>query len=82
MSPCETEGGKQQVITAGVVKGGVVIPNIPLPENATVVLTVIGVPIQFTPEEQEEFAAWDRLSDGALDCILKLEQQEAKNEPR
>jgi hypothetical protein len=74
------EESKDNVIglkTAGQVKDGVIVPNVPLPEGAWVLITVHHVPMPFTPEEQEEFDAWRRAGDQAFEMILKLEQEEA-----
>jgi hypothetical protein len=64
------------LITAGQVKDGVIVPNIPLPDRAWVRIEVIGVPIEFTPEERAEFEAWEQASCQSLDWIVRLEMEE------
>ncbi len=41
------------MIVAGLVKNGVVVPNMPLPEGAFVEVHVIHGPIEVPPELQE-----------------------------
>lgn len=53
------------VIVRGVVRGGRVVPDSPLPEGARVEVR-IAEPADVPPELLEEFAAWGRASDRAL----------------
>jgi hypothetical protein len=62
----------EKIITMGVVKNGVIVPNIPLPEGAWVEIQVQGVSRQFTPEEQAEFDAWSQASNNALELVERL----------
>ena len=53
----------------GVVRNGVVVLDPPgvLPEGAEVQVVITRIP--FTPDEQAEFDAWDKLSDEAWSQI-------------
>jgi hypothetical protein len=65
----------------GMVKNGVVVPHNPLPEGILVQI-VLPPPgqIEFTPEEQAEFDAWERASDEALVNFEKSLQDEERDE--
>jgi hypothetical protein len=56
-------------IVAGVVKNGVVVPNVPLPEGAFVKVHVISGPIEVPPELQAELDAWQLASTQALEMV-------------
>ena len=60
------------IITAGQVKNGVIVPNIPLPERAWCRIEVQCVPLEVPLELQEEFDAWDRASAKAMDMVDRL----------
>lgn len=60
----------------GVVRGGVIVPDVPLPLAEGTEVEVVPARLEFTPEERAEFEAWDRLSDEAFQMILDLEKQE------
>jgi hypothetical protein len=60
---------------AGFVKNGVVVPNAPLPEGAFVEVHVIHLPIDVSPELQEEFDAWDKASAEALELVERLARE-------
>ena len=64
----------------GVVRNGVVVPDSPLPEGLRVDLTLSTRPVEFTPEEQAEFDAWNGLSDRALVEFEKLAQRQDAHE--
>ena len=53
------------VIVAGVVRGGRVVPDTPLPEGARVEVRLAAIP-DIDKELSDEFAAWGRASDRAL----------------
>jgi hypothetical protein len=55
----------------GVVKEGLVVPDVPLPEGAQVEIVLSDVP----PELQAEFEAWDRASAEALDLVERLARE-------
>lgn len=63
-------------VLKGAVRGGVIVfeAPYPLPDGTEVEITVTRH--VFTPEEQAEFDAWDKLSDEAFQPILDLEQQD------
>ncbi len=58
----------------GVVKDGVIVPDAPLPEGARVEIRV--VPLEMPPELQEEFDAWNRASDHALEMFERMLEEE------
>ena len=77
--------GEKATLFRGVVRNGVVVfeGNTPLPEGTTVSVTVEPVTetappgvMAFTPEEQSEFDAWDKLSAEAFQMIIDLEREE------
>ena len=53
----------------GIVASGVIIPSSPLPEGTHV---EIQVQLEFTPEEREEFEAWERASAGSIEMVERL----------
>ena len=53
------------LVTPGVVRGGHVVPDTPLPEGARVEVRLAGAP-ELPDELREELAAWGRASDRAL----------------
>jgi hypothetical protein len=53
----------------GVVKGGVVVPDAPLPEGARVEVAVTEWAGAIPPELRAEFDAWDRASARALEAV-------------
>lgn len=60
----------------GVVRGGVIVFDAPHPlPDGTEVEFVVTRHV-FTPDEQAEFDAWDKLSDEALQPVIDLERQE------
>jgi hypothetical protein len=62
------------IVVMGVVKDGVVVPKAPLPEGALVQITVAGGP-PLPPEIQEEFDAWNRASDKALELVEESNEE-------
>jgi hypothetical protein len=67
-------------IVQGVVKDGLVVPEAPLPEGACVEIRI--VPLEMPPELQEEFDAWNRASDHALEAFERMLEGEKPDEPR
>jgi hypothetical protein len=67
-------------VLKGVVRGGVVVLESPtaLPDGTEVEITVL--PIPFTPEEAEEFADWEKLSDEAWGMIDEWEKEDRSRE--
>jgi hypothetical protein len=56
----------------GVVKGGLIVPETPLPEGIRV---EIHLPPEAPPELQAELEGWDRASANALDLVEDLAGQ-------
>jgi hypothetical protein len=69
------------VIVQGVVRGGRVVPDSPLPEGARVEVRLAD-PAEVSPELLEEFAAWGRASDRALALAESPEPTGADDAPR
>jgi hypothetical protein len=71
------------ITTLGVVKNGVIVPNVPLPEGAWVELQIVtdAVPL-VSPELQAEFGAWDRASAVAPQRVERLTPAEIRRLPR
>ncbi len=63
------------ITTIGVVKNGVVVPNVPLPEGALVELHVHDSVPEIPPDLQKEFAAWQRASANAIELVERLAQE-------
>lgn len=62
----------------GLVKEGVVVPDVPLPEGQRVEIVLEGDAVP--PELREEWEAWDRASVNALDLVERLAKESAKDE--
>jgi len=60
----------------GLVKDGKVLPGAPLPEGARVQIILAEEPAPISPELRAELIAWERPSDGALDLVEGLAQEE------
>jgi hypothetical protein len=69
-------------VTWGIVRGGVIVPNVPLPEGAQVEIHVHGVPAEMPPDVQADFAGWDRASAEALDLVERLSQEGGEDATR
>jgi len=63
------------ITIAGIVKNGVVVPNSPLPEGASVEIHLNEAVLEVPPELQQELAAWQRASANALDLVERLAQE-------
>ena len=63
-------------VLKGVVRDGVIVFEAPwpLPDGTEIEFKVTRH--VFTPEEQAEFDAWERLSDEAFQMVFDLERQE------
>ncbi|MDB5307485.1 MAG: hypothetical protein JWO38_1687 [Gemmataceae bacterium] len=63
-------------VIRGIVRNGVVVlePPAALPEGTEVQIVV--TPMPFTPDEQAEFDAWDKLSDEAWGMIDRWENED------
>ncbi len=62
-------------LITGVVKDGVVVPSVPLPDGTWVEIHVPDAPPAVSPELQEEMDAWDRASDRALELVDRLAEE-------
>ncbi len=60
----------------GVVRNGVIIPDMQFPEGVRVLIALQPKALTFTPEEREEFEAWNRASDKALELVERLARGE------
>ncbi len=70
------------IVTMGMVKNGVVVPNVPLPEGACVEIHVHENSVEITPELQEEFDAWERTGAGTVEMIERLAEEMEADEKR
>jgi hypothetical protein len=63
-------------VIRGIVRKGVVVldPGSTLPDGTAVNVTV--APIPFTPEEEAEFAGWEKLGDEAWEMIDEWEKED------
>ena len=64
------------IIYRGVVREGTIVleREVMLPEGTRVKVELLEAPSAFTPEEAEEFAAWERASDAAWALIEQEEE--------
>ncbi len=63
----------------GVVRQGVVIPEVPLPEGESVEI-VLADSAECPPDLKEELASWNRASDKALDLVERMAQEMERDE--
>jgi hypothetical protein len=56
-----------------------IVPSSPLPEGTHV---EIHVRLEFTPEEREEFEAWERASAGSIEMVERLADEMDAHEKR
>ena len=61
-----TEGFAMKMIVHGVVRGGRVVPDPPLPEGARVEVRLASLRPDVPAELRAEFEAWGRASDRAM----------------
>ena len=69
-------------LITGIVKDGVVVPSVPLPEGTFVEIHLHDATLAVPPELQEELNAWDRASDHALDVVERLAEEMDSHEKR
>ena len=69
------------IVTMGTVKNGVVVPNVPLPEGASVEIHVHGT-VEVPPDLQEEFDDWERAGAGTIEMVERLAQELENDEKR
>jgi hypothetical protein len=67
-------------IVTGVVINGVVVPNTPLPEGATVEIQIQRP--QLPPDLQEELDGWDRAGAGTVEMVERLAEEMEAHEKR
>ena len=75
---CRCKHGEVFAMTTtiwGIVKEGRIVPSSPLPEGAHVEIRLADPSIEGQEELREEFAAWDRASEDALDLIERVAQE-------
>ncbi len=60
------------ITTMRIVKDGVIVPNIPIPEGFRVEITFHEEQLVFTPEEQAEFDMWRRAGEGTIEMVERL----------
>ena len=70
------------MITSGVVKNGVIVPNTPLPEGTCVEIRVPAERLEVPPDLQAEFDAWDRASAETMDMVDRLLEEDSKDGKR
>jgi len=63
---------------SGVVRGGVVVPDSPLPEGAQVEILIRNSINDVPPDLQAELDAWDRASANALELVERLAQEKTE----
>ncbi len=63
----------------GVVRKGVVIPEVPLPEGEAVEI-ILADSADLPPDLKEELAAWNRASDKALELVEQMAQEMGRDE--
>ena len=70
------------IIVAGIVKDGLVVPQVPLPEGTRVEIRVLDALSDIPPELQAEFEAWDQASARALELVERLAQEGTADDQR
>lgn len=66
----------------GVVVGGQIVPNSPLPEGAHVEIRLADPPDDIPEDLRAEFEAWDRASANALELVERLAREGEADEAR
>ena len=66
----------------GIVRNGVIVPDAPLPEGIRVEIRISTRRVDVPSEMQEEFDAWNRASDRALEEFERLLGREEQDEKR
>jgi hypothetical protein len=62
-------------IVSGVVKDGLIVPSMPLPEGARVEILVAEAGLDIPADLRAEFEAWDRSSADSLALVERLAVQ-------
>ena len=66
----------------GIVREGVVVPDVPLPEGRRVEIVVADDEPEVPPDLREELDAWERASSNALDLVERLAEEPEGDEKR
>ena len=69
-------------VVFGVVRGGRIVTEAPLPEGMRVEVRPCDERVEFTPEERAEFTAWETASADALDLVERPACEEPPHETR
>jgi hypothetical protein len=69
-------------IVSGIVKDGLIIPSMPLPEGARVEILVAEASLEIPAALQAEFEAWDRSSANALALVEQSAGERESDEAR
>jgi len=64
------------ITITGIVANGVVVPNAPLPEGASVEIHLAEMTLDIPPELKEELAAWQLGSSEALALVERLADED------
>jgi hypothetical protein len=72
----------EPITTLGIVKGGVVVPNIPLPEGSRVGIRVYGPPLDIPPDLEEELRAHQLAGAEALELVERLASEKGNDRER
>ena len=59
----------------GIVANGVVVPNSPLPDGASVEILLQRDRLEVDPELQDEFDDWERAGAGTVEMIEQLAEE-------
>ena len=70
------------VAVGGIVKGGLVVPDAPLPEGTRVEIVLPGAMPDVSPALQAEFDDWDVASAHSLDLVEQLAREDTTDEKR
>ena len=76
MNDSSREEHTKPTVTLGIVKNGVIVPNIPLPERAWCRIEVGHIAPEIPPELEEELRAWQLAGAQALELVEKLAEED------
>jgi hypothetical protein len=76
----DEEGQPMPTVVAGLVKNGVVVPNVPLPEGAFVEVHMKRGSIEVPADFQEELDGWQFAGGKTLETVERLAQESDANE--
>jgi hypothetical protein len=69
-------------VVDGYVKDGHVVLVEPLPDGTAVTVRVTAMPGEFTPEEREEFEAWQAIGAASRERFERMLEEEERDGPR